>query len=158
MFASFCFDHILFWQALCMRACVGLSWFSIPLCNCCVNPSHFRSLYGNNLRVTLLSLFHQICSYSVMEGSPRYPFFSLWAGSAPLSLSPAGSRMSSPAWLAQGLAVLLLLLRKSFTASPGASFLPPCSGTSGILGTLVPFVPDRGTKPVSQSISQLLSS
>lgn len=144
MFASFCFDHILFWQALCMRACVGLSWFSIPLCNCCVNSSHFRSLYGNNLCVILLSVFHQICSYLMMEGSPRYPFSWLWVGSAPFSLSPTGPCMSSLAWSAQKLTVLPVLLCKSFTASPAASFLPPCSVSNGILGTLVPFVPDQG--------------
>lgn len=127
-----------------MYACIcGLSWFSIPLCNCCMNSSHFCSLYGNNLCVILLSVFHQIYSYSTIEGSPRYPFSWLWVGSAPSSLSPTGSCMSSPAWPAQRLTVLPVLLGKSFTAAPGASFLPPCRVSNRILGTLVLFVPDQ---------------
>lgn len=103
MFASFCFDHILFGR---LYVCV-LSWWTHQ------NSAHFRSLYGNNLCVTLLSVFNKIFSYSVMEGSPRYPFFWLWVGNAPFFLVLPGSCMSSPARLVQRLAVLPVLLCKS---------------------------------------------
>lgn len=102
MFASFCFDHILFWQAIRMCACVGLSRFSIPLRNPCADssgfiPFPFTFFYGNNLWLTLLSLFHQNCSLLTTEDSPRCPFVWLWVGGAPfLSPLPLGE-MSSPA-------------------------------------------------------------
>lgn len=161
MFASFCFDHILFWQALCMRACVGLSWFSIPLCNCCVNSSEFSPL-----PFTLWKQF--VCNFAFSLSSnllllrdgeqPKVSLFLALSWQRLLPLSPPGPPCPLVFGLHRASLSCLSCCANHLQPPQEPPSFHPAVSAMGFWEHLSLLFQTRATKPVSQPISLLLGS